>query len=154
MSRKKCKRKVYSLVNPIEMAVTGACVSGKKPLDKLRLHELSAIEDMVSGKGTTDSWRWLADVVNIAETMAKMGVGRDEVLPLCEAAQKSLLEAANRYEKTGKMGLSGEGIKSIKELHEYHDLQRTSVARSVYEAAILKTQNIIKSRGHDVVEVK
>lgn len=152
MSRKKCKRKVYALLNPIEMAVMGACVSAKKPLDTLRLAELSAIDEMVTGKGTTESWRWIADCINIAETMGKMGIG-PEALPLCQKAQQAMLEAAERYEKTKRMGLSGEGIKAVKELWEIHDLQRTSVARSVYEAAILKTKNTIQSRGRDVVEI-
>lgn len=152
MSRKKCKRKVYPLINPISMAVLGACVSADKPLNTLRLAELSAIDEMVTGKGTTESFRWICDVINISETLGKMGVG-PEALPLCEAAQKAMLEAADRYQKTNRMGLSGEGIKAVKELWEIHDLQRTSVARSVYEAAILKTANTIRSRGRDVVEI-
>lgn len=152
MSRKKCKRKVYALLNPISMAIMGAAVSGKKPLDQLRLAELSAIDEMVTGKGTTESWRWIADCINIAETLGKMGIG-PEALPLCQIAQQAMLEAADRYQKTKRMGLSGEGIKAVKELWEIHDLQRTSVARSVYEAAILKTANTIRSRGRDVVEI-
>lgn len=152
MSRKKCKRKVYQLINPISMAVLGACVSAEKPLNTLRLAELSAIDEMVTGKGTTESWRWIADCINIAETLGKMGIG-PEALPLCQIAQQAMLEAADRYQKTKRMGLSGEGIKAVKELWEIHDLQRTSVARSVYEAAILKTKNTIQSRGKDVVEI-
>ena len=81
-----------------------------------------------------------------------MGIG-PEALPLCQIAQQAMLEAADRYQKTKRMGLSGEGIKAVKELWEIHDLQRTSVARSVYEAAILKTANTIRSRGKDVVEI-
>ena len=121
-------------------------------LDKLRLCELTAIDAMTKGMGTPHDWRWIADVLNIAETMAKHGIG-PEVLPYCENAQKALLEAKERYDKTGKMGLSGTGIKTIKELWEYHDLQRTSVARSEYERMIKKTANNIRSHNKDVVEV-
>lgn len=153
MSRKKCKRKIWGLKNPIEMAVLGACVSAEKPLNTLRLAELSAIDAMTKGVGTPEDFRWIADVLNISETMANMGIGRDEVLPLCKQAQEALLAAKERYDTIGRLVLTGEGIKAIKELHEYHDLQRTSVARSVYEAAILKTANTIRSRGRDVVEV-
>lgn len=150
--KKRCKRKVYQLVDPVSMAIMGAAISGKKPIDTLRLAELSAIDEMVTGKGTTESWRWIADCINIAETLGKMGIG-PEALPLCQIAQQAMLEAADRYQKTKRMGLSGEGIKAVKELWEIHDLQRTSVARSVYEAAILKTANTIRSRGRDVVEI-
>lgn len=152
MTRKKCKRKVYPLLNSLAHGIAGAAVSDKQSLDKLRLCELSAIDNMVNGRGTTEDWRWLADVVNIAETMGKAGIG-PEVLPYCQESQKALLEAADRYQKTGKMGLSGVGLSNIKEMWEYHDLQRTSIARSEYEKMIRKTANYIKSHGKDVVEI-
>ena len=150
--KKKCKRKVYPLLNSLVHGLAGAAVADSKSLDKLRLSELSAIDAMTKGMGTTEDWRWLADICNIAETMGKSGIG-PEVLPYCEAVQKALLEAADRYQKTGKMGLSGVGITKIKDLWEYHDLQRTSIARSEYERMIQKTANYICSKGKDVVEV-
>ena len=151
--RKRCKRKIWPTnINTVAHAIAGAAVSDNKSLDKLRLCELSAIDNMVHGRGTVEDWRWLADVMNIAETMGKNGIG-PEVLPYCEEAQKALYEAAKRYESTKKMGLSGPGIKAIKELWEYHDLQRTSVARSEYERMIQKTANYIKAKGKDVVEI-
>ena len=151
--RKKCRRKVWSTnINAVAHAIAGAAVSDDAALNKLRLCELSAIDAMTKGMGTTEDWRWLADVVNIAETMGKHGIG-PEVLPYCDAVQKALLEAAERYQNTGKMGLSGVGIAKVKELWEYHDLQRTSVARSEYEKMIKKTSNYIRSHGKDVVEI-
>jgi hypothetical protein len=151
--KKKCKRKVWSTsINPITHAIAGAAVADNKSLDKLRLSELSAIDAMTKGMGTTEDWRWLADVCNIAETMGKSGIG-PEVLPYCDEVQKALLEAADRYQKTGKMGLSGVGITKIRDLWAYHDLQRTSIARSEYERMIQKTANYIRSKGKDMVEI-
>lgn len=151
--RKKCKRRVWSTnINPVAHAIAGAAVPDKQSLDKLRICELSAIDAMTKGMGTTEDWRWCSDILNISETMGKAGIG-PEVLPYCQEVQKALLEAAERYQKTGKMGLSGVGITKVKELWEYHDLQRTSVARSVYEQMIKKTANYIKSKGTDVVEI-
>jgi hypothetical protein len=51
------------------------------------------------------------------------------------------------------MGLSGQGIRAIKDVWEFHDIQRTSIARSEYEKMIRKTANYIKSQGKDVVEI-
>jgi hypothetical protein len=151
--RKKCRRKVWSTnIDTVGHAIAGAAISDGAALDKLRLCELSAIDAMTKGMGTTEDWRWLADVLNIAETMGKSGIG-PEVLPYCEDAQKALLEAAERYQKTGKMGLSGQGIRAIKDVWEFHDIQRTSIARSEYEKMIRKTANYIKSHGKDVVEI-
>jgi len=151
--KKQCKRRVWSTnINPIAHAIAGAAVSDKQSLDKLRLCELSAIDAMTKGMGTTEDWRWLADVINIAETMGKAGIG-PEVLPYCQEAQTAMLEAAERYQSTGKMGLSGQGIRAIKDVWEFHDIQRTSIARSEYERMIQKTANYIKSHGKDVVEI-
>ena len=52
--RKKCRRKVYQLVNPIEYAIAGASVTQKEKLDKLALVELIAIESMVKGSSYND----------------------------------------------------------------------------------------------------
>jgi len=151
--RKKCRRKVWATnIDTVGHAIAGAAVSDKRALDKLRLCELSAIDAMTKGMGTTEDWRWLADVVNISETMGKSRIA-PERLPYCEEVQAALLEAAERYQKTGKMGLSGVGITKVRELWEYHDLQRTSIARSEYEKMIRKTANYIKSHGKDVVEI-
>jgi len=150
--RKRCKRKVYALVNPIDMAIQGACITAEQPLQQLRLGELSALDAMKRGMGTVEDWRILTDMMNIAEQMGKDGIG-PEVLPWCEQAQQSLYKAAKRYENTKLMGLDGQGIKALTEVFEYHDLQRTNIARSVYEKEIEKTRNRIKSHGKDVVAI-
>ena len=151
--RKRCKRKVWSTeINAVAHAISGASIADKASLDKLRMHELGAIDAMTKGKGTVEDWRWLADVMNIAETMGVNGIG-PEVLPHCQLAQQALFEAAKRYETTGKMGLSGLGIKAIKDVWSYHDLQRTSIARSEYEKMIQKTANYIRSHGKNVTEI-
>ena len=152
MSRKRCKRKVYPLLNSLAHGLAGAAISDKQSLDKLRLCELSAIDAMTKGMGTPEDFRWLADVINIGETMGKNGIG-PEILPYCQKAQIELLAAARRYQDTGKMILSGVGIRAIKDVWEYHDIQRTSIARSEYEKMIRKTANYIKSHGKDVVEI-
>ena len=144
MSRKKCRRKVWGLVNPIAHVMDGIQVTPTHLLDKLRLVELSAIESFTSGRATKEDWKALADLVNVAETMADGGVG-PEVLEFCQRAQQGLSEARERYERTNRMGLSGPAIQAMRDLHEYHDLQRTSIPRGEYERWIQKTRNRIIS---------
>lgn len=152
--RKKCQRKIWSTtINPIAHAIAGARITDKALLDKLRLRELSAFDAMVKGWGTVDDWRLLVDMMNIAEMMGKSGIG-PEVLPYCEEGCQAMTEAALRYQNTMKMGLSGVGINALREICAYHDAQRTSVSRSVYENMITKTANYIRSKGKDVVEIK
>lgn len=149
--RKTTRRKHWPLTNPIALAIDGACVIDDGRLDRLRLLELSAIQAFATGAATQDDWRTVADVSNIAQTMCGMGIG-PEALPATEAVEQVLSEAHARFEITGRVGTTGPGLHAMRELQEWHHLQRTSVARSVYEAALVRTRNRIRS-AHPSVKV-
>ena len=150
--RKKTKRKIWSLIDPLTHAIVGASITQRDKLDKLRMLEYSALEAMTKGNGTVTDWRTLVDVLNLSEMMAKNGIG-PEVLPICEKAQEGLHKAAMRYQETMKMGLDGQSIQAIRELIQYADLQQSSISRSEFEKYIQKTRNYIKSNGDLVVEI-
>ena len=151
--RKQTKRKVWNLIDPITHAVVGASITHRDKLDKLRMMEYSALEAMTKGQATIHDWRTLVDVLNLSETMARHNIGKDEVMPVCQKAQDALHEAAQRYQKTMSMGLSGLGIQAVRELIEYADLQQSSISRSEFEKYIKKTKDYIKSNGNLVVEI-
>lgn len=136
--RKHCRRTVRPLVNPIALAISGASVTPKDRLDQLRIRELSCIEAFRQGKANKEDWKLLADVVNIAETMSVEGVGR-EALPAIEAAQGALERAHDRFTDTGRYGIDGPGLEALRGLYEWHDAQRTAIARSEYERLIQLT---------------
>jgi hypothetical protein len=151
--KKKTRRKVWNLIDPITHAIVGAAITQREKLDKLRLLEYSALDAITKGSGTVQDWRTLVDVLNLSETMARGGIGV-EVLPVCEKAQESLHKAAMRYQETMRMGLDGEGIKAIRDLIEYADLQQSSISRSEFERYIQKTKDYIRSHGDKVVEIE
>jgi hypothetical protein len=151
--RKKTKRKVWALLDPIAHSIVGASITPRQTLDKLRFMEYAALDAITKGLGTVQDWRTLVDVLNLAEQMARGGIGRDEVLPICEKAQTALHEAAMRYQKTMRMGLDGVGIQAIRELLEYADLQQGSVTRAEFERYVQKTKDYIRSNGNLVVEI-
>jgi hypothetical protein len=153
MSRKQCKRKIYRLVDPIAHAMVGAALVDEKTLDKLRLEELSSIDNMVHGRGTVHDWRVLVDVLNVCEMMGRNGIG-PEVLDVCVVAQEELHQAALRYEKTKRMGLTGTGIRAVRELYQWHDLQRQAVPRKTFEDYIIKTHNYIRSNAQQVTHIE
>jgi hypothetical protein len=154
--RKHTKRKVVwsTQINTVLHAITGASITPRQTLDKLRLMEYTALEAMVKGKGTIQDWRTLVDLLNLSEMLAKNGIGKDEVLPVCQKAQEGLHKAAMRYQSTLQMGLDGEALKSIRELLEYADLQQGSITRSEFEKYVKKTRDYIKSNGNLVVEIE
>ena len=151
--RKRTKRKMWNLIDPIQHSIVGAAITQREKLDKLRLLEYSALDAITKGSGTVQDWRTLVDVLNLSETMARGGIGV-EVLPVCEKAQESLHKAAMRYQETMRMGLDGEGIKAIRDLIEYADLQQSSISRSEFERYIQKTKDYIRSHGDKVVEIE
>ena len=155
MSRKQTRRKHWGLVNPLGHVLDGIAETPKNLLDKLRTRELSALESMAKGTATIQDWRDLVDMMNIAETMALSGIG-PEVLPVCEQVQAAMLEAANRFESSGRMGMTGLGLQALRDLYEFADLQRTSISRGDYERLIAKTAAKIRTgmhQGRDVVMV-
>lgn len=151
--RKKTKRKVWNLIDPLTHAIVGAAITQRDKLDKLRTLEYAALDAITRGKGTITDWRTLVDVLNLSEMMGKSGIG-PEVLPICEKAQESLHKAAMRFQETKKMGLDGQGIQAIRDLIEYADLQQSSISRSEFERYIKKTKDYIRSHGDKVVEIE
>lgn len=152
MSKKACKRKIYPLVNSIQFAIEGAQITPKKILDKLRLRELASLESLTTGNGSIHDWAHMTEMMNLAEQFARQGVG-PEVLSYCAEAQNGLKAAAKNFEKTRVMSLSRTTIKALREVYEYHDLQRSSVSRSEYEQVMRNAKNYIRSKGQFVTEV-
>lgn len=151
MTRKRTVRRVWQTVNPIAHAIAGASVTPKSDLDKLLMRELSALDDMTKGRASLQQWHDLANVVNLCETLAHEKVGA-EALESCGAAQDALIEAAMRFQRTQRMGLSGLGIQAVRDVIEFHSLQRSSIPRSQYEKAIRLTAARVKS-GYATVDL-
>jgi hypothetical protein len=151
--RKVCRRKVYALIDPIAHAIAGAGITTDDCLDQLKSNEKAAIEAMRTGKATLQTWQELVNMNNICQVMARSGIG-PEALVDCMMAEIELKQAAKRFEATGKMLLTGTGLKAINEVLEWHHLQRTSVSRSEYERMIEKTRNKLRSRSKDVTVIQ
>lgn len=150
--RKSCKRKIWALVDPIQHAKEGACITGTKELIQLRGIELSALEAICTGKGTVSHWQQLVGMLNICETMARGGIG-PEALEHCALAEREMLAAAKRYEQSKRMVLTEVGINALREVYAYHDLQRTSISRGEYDRWIKKTADRLRSKAPGVIDV-
>ena len=131
------------------MAIEGACITPQETLKTLTDRESEAIDAMMKGKGNLRYWQDIVDMNNVCQTMGRNGIG-PECLVDCMMAEIELKAAAKRYEKTGKMGLTAVGIKSIQNVQEWHKLQRASVSRKEYERQIAKTLSKLRSRSSEV----
>ncbi len=117
------------------------------------MRELSAIQALTRGNAGVQDWKDLADMLNLCETMARGGVG-PEALESCETAQRALVETAKRYEATKKLGITAEGLRALRDVFEYHDLQRQSVSRGQYEKWVAKTHARIRSGAPEAVDIR
>jgi hypothetical protein len=151
--RKRCIRKVWpTLVDTIKVAKHGAAITDDEHLTKVHIYELTSLDRLSRGVGTLKCWRDMADINNVAMTLSGMGIGRAEVLPVCKLVEDELINAARRYTDTKRMGLTGLGIQHLRDLIEYHDLQRRSIPRSQYEEALRITAARIAS-GHATIDL-
>jgi hypothetical protein len=147
-------RKVWRTdIDTMEHAKAGAAITTEQARDQLMMRELTALDAFTRGHARMQEWSDLVNLNNIAQTMAgSLGVMRDEVLPACHLAEQDLIETAARYQRTGRMGLSGQAIEHMRAVIRLHEQQRASVARSVYEEAIRLTGARIKS-GHATIDL-
>ena len=150
--RKRCIRRHWARTDPIALAIAGATITAEVDLDKLRLRELSAIQNFATGQATPTDFRDLCDMLNLAETMASMGIG-PEALTSCSDLESFLLASKAAHDETGTLPMPQAGIAAMRDVYAYHDLQRTSVDRSTYERAIEKTRNRIRSAHPSVKEL-
>ena len=150
--RKRTKRKVWDLVDTINFVIQGVQVSDDKILDEVRMIELSAMDSFKRGMATKEDWFTIVAMLNVAETTGKSGIG-PEILPWCERLQKALIESKERFERIGKFGFDGAGLNAMREVYEYHDLQRQSISRKEYERQILKCRNKMISKSKDLTVI-
>jgi hypothetical protein len=134
---------------PVTHAMAGAAITDKESLDVLRKGENGSMAAFRNGTATKADWNNINTVVRLAESMAGAGIG-PEVMVHVKIAEMHLLDAQERFVRLGKMGSTALGLQSFQDIIEYHDLQRTSVARSVYEKHIKRVSDMVKSRSSKI----
>ena len=131
---------------PVTHAIVGASITDEESLDILRKKENGSIEAFRNGAAAPHDWNNINAVVQLAESMAAANIG-PEVMVHVKIAEMHLIDAHDRYKRIGKMGSTGPGLQSFQDIIEYHELQRTSVSRSVYESHIKRVTDMIRSKS-------
>ena len=132
MSRKRCIRKRWGApVTAVAIAMAAAAVTPAAALDKLRINELLAIAAFAEGRAKPDDLHVACGMVNLTEFIARQGVG-PEALEACTRAEAALRNAAARLRETGALELCAAGVAALRDVHEFHDLQRQSVPRAEF----------------------
>jgi hypothetical protein len=134
---------------PVTHAMVGAAIADKESLDILRKKEGDSLAAFRSGTATKHDWNNINSVVRLAESMATANIG-PEVMVHVKIAEMHLLDAQERFKRIGKMGSTALGLQSFQDIIEYHELQRTSVSRSVYEKHIKRIADMIRSKSSKI----
>ena len=148
--RKQTRRKIWDTsLNPVTHAMVGAAITDDESLEILRKKERNSMEAFRNGSATKQDWNNINAVVCLAESMAGANIGPEVVVP-CKIAEMHLLDAQDRFKRLGKMGSTALGLQSFQDIIEWHELQRTSVARSVYEKHIKRVTDMIRSKSSKI----
>lgn len=130
-------------------AMVGAAITDDESLEILRKKERGSLDAFRGGTATPQDWNNINAVVRLAESMADAGIG-PEVMVHVKIAEMHLIDAHDRWKRIGKMGSTGLGLQAFQDIIEYHELQRTSVARSVYEKHIKRVSDMIRSKSSKI----
>jgi hypothetical protein len=134
---------------PVTHAIVGASITDEESLEILRKKENGSMEAFRNGAAAPHDWNNINAVVQLAESMAAANIG-PEVMVHVKIAEMHLIDAHDRYKRIGKMGSTGPGLQSFQDIIEYHELQRTSVSRSVYESHIKRVTDMIRSKSSKI----
>lgn len=143
MKKKKFTPKYARVKNPVLMAIENAAVITPMRNAEYRASEAVAIRNLATGQFGPNEWTVLVDIANMAEIMSKDGIGI-EVIPVAAEAQVVLAQIRKRFADTGTWTSRPDEVFVMRELQEYHDLQRQSVAYGQYLAYAKKVANYVK----------
>jgi len=142
----KKRRKYTSVKNPVLMAIENASVISPKRNAEYKNAELKAIGNMARGEFGNDEWVLMVDITNMAEMMARMGIGH-EVIPVAAEAQVVLAKVRKEFADNNVWRIPQSEVFALRELQEYHDLQRQSIHYGQYLQIAKKIRNLVRG-GH------
>jgi len=64
--RKQCRRKVYQLMNPISLAIEGACITPDEPLSELQRGEQAFLSALLNNTDDLNGYYGLCAMLGIA----------------------------------------------------------------------------------------
>ena len=142
--KKPFKSKYSKVQNPVLVAMTNAAPITDERNEAWRREENDAMDAMALRRGNNIHWSRLVRMANVAEVMAKAGIGI-EVVPVAAEAQVVLAQVHERCRATGRWEMDMDEIHVMRELSEYHNLQRTAIPYGQFMQCFNRVVNIQKT---------
>lgn len=135
MSRKSCNRVKHD----------AAWMTKRKPLANDQLRDLSlayrlALQAMLRGSGTEETFSTLACSLNIAMVLCEQGVWASYLHGIQEA-QDALLSSRDRAQKLNKWGFDGNEARLVMRALAIHDEQLAMATKSQIVSALAEVKN-------------
>lgn len=146
MGRTTKPRKAYRarpLADPVASAMAGACRLSAQDTDSQLKIARSALAGLGRGQHTAQHWRSLADVANMAESLAALGIGTgQQARDIVHTAQVTLAAIHARLQ-AGQRALHAREIDALQWLISLHHTQLQACSYREFEAAFHGTRNRI-----------
>jgi hypothetical protein len=126
--------------NTVLRAVGGACriAPGEVAAQQQRIRH--ALQAFSAGQHCAHHWRSLADVANMAETLAEMRIGAgEEADAVIQQAQQTLAEVWARHTARGTWTLYPAELDALHWLLRLHEVQMQVCSYSEFEEAFQRT---------------
>lgn len=81
-----------------------------------------ALNAIAHGKGNAEEANTLALAANMTLMLVEVGLGIDQ-LPTVHAGQDAIVNMMRREQRTGRLGFTGEELRSVQDLLDLHDAQ-------------------------------
>lgn len=114
---------------------------------RLALRAYAALDMMTSSKlgGDAESWKDIADVVNVTETMAaKCGMLTKKALVYTAAANTAMTAAQQRYKAGKSLRLDGPGIEAVRAVISIYEQSLKLLKERQVEDAFVTTQREVQ----------
>lgn len=116
------KHRPRAVHNPVDFILSGLKrVDGELQTD-LNARNHAAMQALVQGRGTRDSWDQLVGAINMANVLCEQGIGneyRDQML----AGRDALAQVRVRYDERGVFVFKADEMQAVNLALEVHDAQ-------------------------------
>ena len=111
---------------------------------------IAALENILAGRGTDADASLIGGHFNMTSKMVEANMGGSGAYgDVVHAARAALLDMVNRRERTGKWGLTGEGVQAVRKMIELRDALLSCDENSVgIEAAFAQAIDKDVDAGH------
>lgn len=137
-TRKAYKPKGRSTIGGLHVIAGRLMASNPLPAERqanVAIAYHTSIDALTSGYAEKNHFDTIVYALNIGSILAQNGIGGDYI-DLLPPASAAMVRCKERWQKTGKFGLDGEGLLAIRAVADLHEAQLAAATHAEPSAAI------------------